>query len=93
MTSGQRGPQPEPTGYQILVRGHLGATTLRAFPGLRAETQDRDTLLRGPIADQAALHGVLAQIEALGLELLEVHRVPPQAGRAGLAEPSRATGS
>ena len=36
-----------------------------------------DTLLHGPIADQAALHGVLAQIEALGLELLEVHRVSP----------------
>ena len=63
--------------YQILVRGHLGPTTLRAFPGLRAETRDRDTVLQGPIADQAALHGVLAQIEALGLELLEVHRVPP----------------
>lgn len=62
--------------YQILVRGHLGAATLRAFQGLRAEIQDRDTLLRGPIADQAALHGVLAQIEALGLELLEVRRQP-----------------
>jgi hypothetical protein len=73
MTATITGPR-----YQILVRGHLGATARRAFPGLRAETQDRDTLLRGPIADQAALHGVLAQIEALGLELLEVHRLPPQ---------------
>jgi len=78
----------EPTGYQILVRGHLGATTLRAFPGLRAETQDRDTLLRGPVADQAALHGVLAQIEALGLELLEVRRLPPQADHEHLAKES-----
>jgi hypothetical protein len=65
------------TSYQILVRGHLGAATLRAFPELRAEALGRDTLLRGAVADQAALHGVLAQIEALGLELLEVHRVPP----------------
>jgi len=74
------GRETKPPSYQILVRGHLGATTLRAFPGLRAETHDRDTLLRGPIADQAALHGVLAQIEALGLELLEVRRLPRDVG-------------
>ena len=76
--TGERG-ETKPPSYLILVRGRLGATTLRAFPDLRAQTQDRDTLLRGPIADQAALHGVLAQIEALGLELLEVRRLPPQA--------------
>ena len=69
------GGETKPPTYQILVRGHLGTTTRRAFPGLQAETRDRDTLLRGPIADQAALHGVLAQIEALGLELLEVRRL------------------
>jgi hypothetical protein len=72
--------QPPPAGYQIRVRGHLGATMLRAFPALDAETQGRDTLLRGAVADQAALHGVLTQIEALGLELLEVRRLPPQTG-------------
>ena len=63
------------TSYQILVRGHLGAATLRAFPELRAEALGRDTLLRGAVADQAALHGVLAQVEALGLELLELRRI------------------
>jgi hypothetical protein len=73
MTREQRDRQP-PTSYEIRVRGHLGATMLRAFPALRAKTQGRDTLLRGAIADQAALHGVLAQIEALGLELIEVRR-------------------
>jgi hypothetical protein len=36
-----------------------------------------DTVLSGTIADQAALYGVLAQLEALGLELIEVRRVPP----------------
>jgi len=74
MTGEQRDRQPT-AGYQIRVRGHLGATTLRAFPGLHARTRGHDTVLRG-IADQAALHGVLAQIEALGLELLEVRRRP-----------------
>jgi len=55
------GRQP-PASYEIRVRGHLGATMLRAFPALRA------------------LYGVLAQIEALGLELLEVRRLFHTAG-------------
>jgi len=61
--------------YEVRVRGHLGAAILRAFPGLDAEIRGGDTLLRGPVADQAALHGVLARVEALGLELLEVRRL------------------
>ena len=40
--------------YQIRIRGHLGATMRRAFPGLHAQTQGRDTLLTGPVPDQAA---------------------------------------
>jgi hypothetical protein len=77
MTGEQR-----PASYQVRVRGHLGAAMRRAFPALHVETQGRDTLLRG-VADQAALYGVLAQIEALGLELLEVRRLAgePETGR------------
>jgi len=62
--------------YEFRVRGQLGEMMLRAFDGLRAETNCHDTLLRGVVQDQAALHGVLGQIEALGLELVEVRRVP-----------------
>jgi hypothetical protein len=76
--TGDRRGQQQPANYEFLVRGHLGATVLRAFPALRAQTQDRDTVLRGAITDQSALHGVLAQIEALGLELLELRRLPRQ---------------
>ena len=76
MTGERRGRLPVAAGYEIRVRGHLGDRMRRAFPALRAEIQGRDTLLRGAVADQAALHGVLAQIEALGLELLEVRRLP-----------------
>lgn len=61
--------------YQILVRGRLGRTMRAAFPALRAAAQGEDTLLTGGLQDQAALHGVLARIEALGLELLEVRRL------------------
>lgn len=62
--------------YEFRVRGHLGQTVRRAFPELHAETIGGDTLLRGAVRDQAGLHGVLAEIESLGLELLEVRRVP-----------------
>jgi hypothetical protein len=62
--------------YEIRIRGHVGQTVLRAFGELLAQTNGEDTLFRGAVRDQAALHGVLAQIEALGLELLEVRRVP-----------------
>ena len=62
------------TRYEIRVRGLLGDTSLEAFPGLHAETRDGTTVLTGILPDQAALYGVLAQIEALGLELLDVRR-------------------
>lgn len=45
------------------------------IPRLRAELNDDDTLMWRDLPDQAALHGVLAQIEALGLELYDVRRV------------------
>lgn len=60
--------------YQIRIRGVLSATVLGAFPGLRAQTRSGETVLSGVLPDQAALYGVLAQLEALGLELLEVRR-------------------
>lgn len=62
--------------YEICVRGHLGEVMLGAFPSLVADMRGEQTVLTGVLKDQAALHGVLAQIEALGLELLEVRRLP-----------------
>ena len=73
--------------YRIRVRGVLSETLLGAFPGLEAEARADETVLVGSIVDQSALYGVLGEIEALGLELLEVSRVPsgggPQAVGAG----------
>ncbi|MGW0630096.1 hypothetical protein [Streptomyces sp. NPDC002758] len=60
--------------YEIRVRGQLSQTLLGAFPRLHAEIQGAETLLVGMLPDQAALHGVLAQIEALCLELIELRR-------------------
>ena len=77
--------------YEFRIRGHLGATTRRAFPALHAETQGRDTLLRGAVTDQAALHGVLAQVEALGLELLELRRLPREPDTGQITSHERTT--
>lgn len=68
-------PIPTQTQYAIRVRGVLGERLLYAFPGLSAQIASGDTVLAGSLPDQAALHGVLHQVEALGLELIEVRQV------------------
>ena len=73
MTGARR--DAEPQRYEIRVRGRLGETICSAFPDLRARPGGDDTVLAGVLADQAALYGVLAEIEALGLELIEVRRI------------------
>lgn len=60
--------------YMIRIRGRLGATALSAFPGMGSEMRRGDTVLTGLLEDQSAVYGVLAQIEALGLEVLELRR-------------------
>lgn len=62
------------SGFDIRVRGLLGDRLLTAFPDLVAVPDHGDTVLTGRLPDQSALHGVLARIEALGLELVEVRR-------------------
>ena len=64
--------------YAIRIRGRLGATALSAFPSMVPELKGSETVLTGVLEDRAALFGVLAQIEALGLDLLEVRRVRAQ---------------
>lgn len=59
--------------YTIRVKGQLGDTALFAFPMMICELKGGETVLTGPL-DRSALFGVLAQIEALGLELLEVRQ-------------------
>jgi hypothetical protein len=61
--------------YTIRIRGRLGATALSAFPAMTAELKGSETVLTGLIRDRSALFGVLEQIEALGLELLELRQI------------------
>ena len=67
---------PAPAPYMIRIRGHLGATVLSAFPALAPQHHGACTVLIG-LLDRSALYGVLAEIEALGLDLLELHKLTP----------------
>jgi hypothetical protein len=66
----------EPQRYEIRVRGPIGPTIMQAFPTLAEGRSGQDTLLVGSLPDQCALYGVIHQLEALGLELLEIRRLP-----------------
>ena len=66
---------PRPGLYTIRIKGRLGATGLSAFPSMVAELKGSETVLTGLLEDRSALFGVLAQIEALGLELLELRQI------------------
>ena len=68
--------------YEIRVRGPIGPTLMQAFPALTATRRRHDTLLTGSL-DQSALYGVINQLEALGLHLLEIRS--PSSGGAGTA--------
>ena len=77
----ERNPTTEPSElmvYQIRVTGHLGREWSDWFDGLSITLQDNgETLLSGPVADQAALHGLLRKVRDLGLPLLSVIRLQP----------------
>ena len=67
---------PAPAPYLIRIKGHLGATMLSAFPAMTPRWHGADTVLTG-LLDCSALYGVLAEIEALGLDLLEIQKLTP----------------
>jgi hypothetical protein len=67
---------PAPVRYAIRIHGHLGATVLSAFPALVPRHHGADTVLTG-LLDRSALYGVLAEVEALGLDLVEVRQLTP----------------
>ena len=69
----------EPGVYEIRLKGHLDAKWADWFDGLTITRADNgETLLRGSVIDQAALHGVLRKVRDLGLPLLSVMQVDPQ---------------
>jgi len=81
-TSHNPNPLPDasqPKVYQIRIKGHLGPRWTDWFEDLVITPEDNgDTLLTGPVVDQAALHGLLRKVRDLGLPLLSIVRVEPR---------------
>ena len=71
-------PDESPAHYEIRVRGVLDSRWSAWFEELRLTSDEAgQTTIAGPVADQAALHGLLAKVRDLGLELLSVRRTDP----------------
>jgi hypothetical protein len=62
--------------YEMRVSGHASTADLTGFERMQTETQPVETVLSGPVRDQAHLHELLARVQSLGFELLEVRRLP-----------------
>ena len=66
----------QPTVYQITIKGHLGPQWTDWFEGLAIRLDESgDTLLAGPVVDQAALHGLLRKVRDLGMPLVSVRPI------------------
>jgi hypothetical protein len=84
----------QPPAYQIRVKGHLNREWTDWFGGLSITLEDNgDTLLTGPVADQAALHGLLRKVRDLGMPLISVNGVEPGEARAATPEQARPGGA
>jgi len=66
----------QPRVYQIRIKGHLGRQWVHWFEGLTITLEENgDTLLTGPVTDQAALHGLLKKVRDLGMPLLSLNTI------------------
>jgi hypothetical protein len=82
-------PAPSPI-YEIRLQGHLDARWATWFDGMTLTTaDDGTTALRGPVTDQAALHGVLQKVRDLGVPLLSVTQLPLEQPHASTTTPGR----
>ena len=70
-----------PEHYEIRIEGVLGERWTAWFEDLQVSSEGTETVLSGPLADQAALHGVLVKIGDLGMRLISVRRVDPEVAR------------
>jgi hypothetical protein len=68
----------QPVVYQIRVKGHLGPRWTAWFRGMTITPEENgETLLTGPVVDQAALHGLLRKVRDLGMPLISAIRIEP----------------
>jgi len=63
------------TGYEIRIKGRLSDSLCGAFEDFNAAVRPAETVMRGELRDQSELHGVLDEIQSLGLELIELRQM------------------
>jgi len=71
-------PEAHRRQYEVVLRGEIGDHYALLFDGMRLERVAGTTVLTGPVVDQAHLHGVIARIQELGIELVSVNPVNEQ---------------
>ena len=64
------------TRYEIRIRGRVSAAVLETFDPMESDVEPVETILHGPVRDQAERHGLLQWLQSLGLELIGVRRLP-----------------
>jgi hypothetical protein len=62
--------------YEFRIRGRLSEPVLERFDSLQSDIERVETVLHGQVRDQAELHGIIERVQSLGLELIEVRRLP-----------------
>ena len=88
MSEMSTGHYHNPGRYEIRLKGHLDTQWAAWFDGLTLTTEsDGTTTLYGPVADQAALHGLLQKVRDLGLPLVSVTQIQPDQPNAPISEP------
>ena len=89
-THSSTGDQNEPGYYEIRIKGHLDNRWANWFDGLTlTQETNGETLLTGPVVDQAALHGLLRKVRDLGLPLVAVSPIKPSSADTSDAEGQR----
>jgi len=84
----------EPVVYQIRIKGHLGSQWTDWFGGMALALEDSgNTLLTGPVVDQAALYGLLKKVRDLGMPLVSVNRVKPCPAKSQCSSGERSRGA
>jgi hypothetical protein len=73
--------------YEIRIKGRLSDALLPAFEGLAVTTEPVETIVYGPLGDQASVHELLAKLESLGLEVVEFRRLPDKPDDSAAAAP------
>jgi hypothetical protein len=80
VTDKRTGVPTTPPSYEIRIKGRITKSFQAAFDDLAITMNPVETVIRGNAIDQAALYGILERIQTLGLELVEIRRIPPAQG-------------